>query len=158
MANRSVVVGADSWISTIDSLTASADGAASMAVYGGAATIADGIREAIKKLPSQTSDGHRRRGVTDAEREGLLDGLGVAQHRKSNDKVDTKIGFEGYNSYVTAKYPKGHPNSMVARSLESGTSWLQKTPFIAPTARRLKKDTVAAMQKELDDYIRQKEK
>ena len=155
---RSVTVGADSWISTIENLAASADAAASLAVYGGAATIADGIREAITKLPSQTSDGKHRRGVTDAERQGLLDGLGIAQHRRADGVVETKIGFEGYNSYVTKNYPKGHPNSMVARSVEAGTSWLQKTPFIAPTARRLKKDTVAAMQAELDDYIRTKEK
>jgi len=154
----SVVVGADSWISSIENLAAGADSAASLAVYGGAATIADGIREAINKIPAQSSDGKHRRGVTDAERQGLLDGLGVAQHKRSNGVVETKIGFDGYNSYVTKKYPKGHPNSMVARSVESGTSWLQKTPFIAPTARRLKKDTVAAMQAELDDYIRQKEK
>lgn len=155
---RSVIVGAESWINTIENIAASSDSAASHAVYGGAATIADGIREAIKKLPSQTSDGKHRRGVTDAEREGLLDGLGVARHRRSDGVVETKIGFDGYNSYVTKSYPKGHPNSMIARSLESGTSWLTKTPFIAPTARRLKKDTVAAMQKELDDYIRTKEK
>lgn len=154
---RSVIVGADSWVSMVEELAVKSDAISSMAVYQGAATIADGIREAIAKLPSQTSDGKRRRGVTDAERQGLLDGLGVAQHRRADGVVETKIGFDGYNSYVTKSYPKGHPNSMIARSLESGTSWLTKTPFIAPTARRLKKDTVAAMQKELDDYIRNKE-
>lgn len=151
---RSSVVGADSWISTIEGLEAHADAAASSAVYGGAAVIADGIREAIKSLPSQTSDGRRKRGVTEEERQGLLDGLGVAQHRKADGKVDTKIGMAGYNSYRTTKYPNGHPNSMVARSVESGTSWLTKTPFIAPTVRRLKASTVEAMQAELDEFIR----
>lgn len=151
---KSTVVGADSWITTIEGLAAHSDAAASSAVYGGARTIADGIREAIKNLPSQTSDGHRRRGVTDEERQGLLDGLGVAQHRRAGGVVDTKIGMDGYNSYRTARYPNGHPNSMVARSVESGTSWLQKTPFIAPTVRRLKASTVEAMQAELDEFIR----
>lgn len=155
---KSTVVGADSWISTIEGLEADSDAIAGRAVYGGAAVIADGIREAIKALPSQTQDGKRRRGVTEVERAGLLDGLGVAQHRRADGKVNTKIGMDGYNAYVTTKYPKGHPNSMVARSLESGTSWLTKTPFIAPTVRRLKASTVEAMQAELDDYIRKKER
>lgn len=158
MAKRSTVIGADSWIATIEGLGANADGMASVAVYGGAGTIADGLREAIKKLPAQTSDGKKRRGVTEVERQGLLDGLGIAQHRRANGIVDTKISMDGYNAYITNKYPQGHPNAMVARSVESGTSWLTKTPFIAPTARRLKASTVAAMQAELDDYIRKKEK
>lgn len=158
MAKRSVVVGADSWISMVEELSVNSDRLSSRAVYGGAATIADGIREAIKRIPAQTVDGGNRRGVTDVERQGLLDGLGVAQHQRADGVVNTKIGFDGYNAYITKKYPKGHPNSMVARSVESGTSWLTKTPFIAPTARRLKASTVAAMQAELDDYIRKKEK
>ena len=159
MAKRSVVVGADNWIGTIDSLAANADHMSHLAVYGGAGVIADGIREAIKRLPTRTrQNGHHEKGVTDVERQGLLDGLGVATHRRQDGKVDTKIAFDGYNAYITEKWPKGHPNSMVARTVEAGTSWLTKTPFIAPTARKLKKEAVAAMQKELDDYIRQKEK
>ena len=155
---KSTVVGADSWISTIEGLASDSDTIAGRAVYGGAAVIADGIRAAIKALPSQTSDGRRRRGVTEVERNGLLDGLGIAQHRRADGVVNTKIGMDGYNAYVTKQYPKGHPNSMVARSVESGTSWLNKTPFIAPTVRRLKASTVEAMQAELDDYIRKKER
>jgi len=154
----SKVIGADNWIDMIEGLGRDAEGVASRVVYEGAATIADGVREAIKGLPAQSGDGRHRRGVTDDERAGLLEGLGVASHQKSNGSVNTKIGFSGYNAYVTKNYPKGHPNSMVARSLESGTSWLQKTPFIAPTVRRLRASTVEAMQAELDNYIRSKEK
>ena len=107
MAKRSVVVGADSWISTVEELSVNSDRLASRAVYGGAATIADGIREAIKRIPAQTVDGGNRRGVTDVERQGLLDGLGVAQHQRADGVVNTKIGFDGYNAYTTKKYPKG---------------------------------------------------
>ena len=154
----SKVINADNWIATIEGLGKDADGVASRVVYEGAATVADGIREAIKGLPAQSSGERHRRGVTEVERAGLLEGLGVASHQKKDGSVNTKIGFSGYNAYVTKQYPKGHPNSMVARTVESGTSWLQKTPFIAPTVRRLRASTVAAMQAELDNYIRQKEK
>ncbi len=153
-----VLVGAEFLVKTIEAMQNDAESVASKCVYEGAGVVADGIREAIKKLPLQTFDGRRRRGITDVERKGLLDGLGISQHRHYNGVVETKIGFEGYNDYETDKYPQGHPNSMVARSIEAGTSWLTKTPFIAPTARRLKPEVVESMQKELDRYIRTKEK
>ena len=155
---KSKVIGADSFISMVEELAFNSESIASMAVYKGAETIADGIRDSIEKIPSRDANATRSkekvRGITDVEREGLLNGLGVAQHRKKAGDVDTKIGFDGYNANVTKAYPKGHPNSMIARSIESGTSWLNKTPFIAPAVRRLRAAATEAMQKELDDYIK----
>lgn len=155
----SKVVGADKWESMCDELVFESDWISFRAVYKGAEVIADGVREAIKKIPPVSiQPGHKRRGITEVEREGLLESLGVAKHKRGGDSVYTHIGFDGYNAYETDKYPLGHPNSMVARSLESGTSWLAKTPFIAPTVRRLRADAHSSMQKVIDDYIRNKEK
>lgn len=156
---RSKVIGIDHWIDTVGELSWEGYNLSSMALYDGASVLTDGIRDAIKNIsPRSGGYGQYWIGVTDVERQGLLDGLGIATHKQKNGKVDTKIGFAGYNDYVTKKYPNGHPNSLVARSLESGTSWLHKTPFIAPTVRRLRKSVVQAMQLEIDKYIRQKEK
>ena len=155
----SKVIGVEKWEDMVDELTFESDWICFRAVYKGAEVIADGIREAIKNIPpANVQPGHRRRGITDVEREGLLDTLGVAKHKTEGGKVYTHIGFDGYNSYVTDKYPMGHPNSMVARSLESGTSWLAKTPFIAPTVRRLRADAHSSMQQVIDEYIKDKEK
>lgn len=156
---KSKVIGIDNWTTTINEISIDSEKMASAAVYQGAGVITDGLRAAIQKL-SARSGGYGRYwiGVTDEERQGLLDGLGITQHKKNDGIVSTKIGFDGYNAYKTKKYPQGHPNSMVARTLETGTSWLHKTPFIAPTVRRLKESAVAAMQAELDKNIRNKEK
>ena len=43
---------------------------------------------------------------------------------------NVKIGFDGYNYVKTKTWPKGQPNAMVARSIESGTSWMSKQPFM----------------------------
>lgn len=155
----SKVIGADNWNSMVDELTFASDMVSFMAVYKAAGLVTDGIRDAITKLPSRNGGyGQYWIGVTDVERDGLLDGLGIAKHRRGGDTVYTHIGFDGYNAHETNAYPKGHPNSMIARSVESGTSWLHKTPFIAPTVRRLRNDAYKTMQSVLDDYIRDKTK
>ena len=50
--------------------------------------------------------------------------------RDDNGFLNVKLGFEGYNSQVTTKYPGGQPNSLIARSVNAGTSFRQRIPFI----------------------------
>lgn len=99
------------------------------------------------------------KGITKIEREGLLDtakktGMGLAPIREEAGKkggyINTKVGMNGYNKHVTARYPKGHPNAMVARSIESGTSFRRKCPFIAPTVRKYKDQVEQLIAKEFD--------
>lgn len=72
-----------------------------------------------------------------------------------NDKgyLNVKIGFDGYNRTKTEKYPKGQPNQLVARGVESGTSWKQKKPFIRPAVNRTKKKAEQMMAEILDKEI-----
>lgn len=113
--------------------------AAERAVYNGAEVIADKVRANIKALPSisdadaikryrEHAPGH----LTAGQKKGLLDSLGVAPMSNDPNSIDTHIGFDGYNHIMTKKYPFGQPNVMVARSVESGTSFMQPTPFIRP--------------------------
>lgn len=158
MARKSKVVGIDNFVATFERLGSDSVGISKTCVYRGAELIADAVRAAIKTIPSRDPGERTRTGITQAEREGLLEGLGISTMQVSGGVVDNKIGFDGYNSYITKSYPKGHPNSMVARSIESGTTFLKKTPFIAPTVRRLRASVKEAMQAELDEQIRQRSK
>ena len=49
-----------------------------------------------------------------------------------------KLGFDGYNKQRTKKYPKGQPNSVIARSINSGSTWRKKNPFIDRATRSSK--------------------
>lgn len=151
-------------------------------IYPGAGLIADEIRHAIEELPvidrAVKEDGSARvggkqharntrtgkapksapAGVTKLEKEGLLEwakntGMGLAPMRKDKSFLNTKVGFAGYNKHVTPNYPKGHPNVMIARSVESGTSFRQKTPFIAPTVRKYRNQAENLMAKEFDSIV-----
>ena len=64
-------------------------------------------------------------------------------------------GFDGYNEDVTKKWPHGKPNSMIARSIEGGTSWKAKHPFIAPAVRSSRDAAEKAMAEEIEKSIQE---
>lgn len=110
-------------------------------IYNGAGLVADKIRAEINKLPivdeaEYGSPGHPLRGITREQKRGLLEGFGISKMRKKYDGYDVSIGFTGYNSVRTKKYPKGQANSMIARSIEKGTSFRAPHPFLKKTATR----------------------
>ena len=51
----------------------------------------------------------------------------------------------------TKKYPKGQPNVLLARSIESGSSIAKKRPFVAPAVRKTKKAAEETMAKIIDE-------
>ena len=65
-----------------------------------------------------------------------------------------KIGFDGYNQLTTKRWPQGQPNSMVARSVESGTSWMKKQPFMRNAEQSAKGPCEAVMEKTVDEHIK----
>lgn len=148
-------VGVDEYLNQLNTMLDNSAEIAGKMVYKGAGIVADEIKKRISQIPERDEHGEgRQRGVTDAERAGLSESLGISRLRNDEGFFNEKIGFDGYNSYVTKKYPKGHPNSMVARTIESGTSWLQKTPFIAPAVSASRDRAEKEMEKIFDDSIK----
>ena len=127
------------------------------AIYPGAAIVADEIRKGIDGLPVVRGYGTPANplpgGVTAAQKEGLQDGLGITPLSEKAGFHNVKIGFDGYNSTVTAQYPRGQPNQLVARGVESGTSWKMKSPFVRPAVNRAKAAAEKAMAETLDEEI-----
>lgn len=124
------------------------------AVYKAAGIVADEIRKNIEALPERKgfgTQGKPVRGVTKAGKKGLLDGFGISPIEETDGYLHVKLGFDGYNSARTKNYPNGQPNQLVARGVESGTSWLEKTPFVRPAVRKTQKTAVKAMQEIIDE-------
>lgn len=124
------------------------------AVYAAAKIVANEIRKNIEDLPERSGYGtpeHPVRGVTKRGKQGLLDGFGVSKMEETDGYVHVKLGFDGYNTVKTKKHPRGQPNQLVARGAESGTSWLEKTPFVRPAMRKTQKSAVRAMQNIIDE-------
>lgn len=134
------------------------------AVYAGAGVIADAVRQGVNGLSivsSKESFGTSSNpisGITSSQKKGLLDGLGISKMRTENGYYHVKVGFDGYNRTKTKKYPSGQPNILIARSVENGTSFRVKQPFVSPAVRRAKKAAEQKMKEVLDEEINRLEK
>ena len=71
-----------------------------------------------------------------------------------NGFYNVKIGFDGYNSVKTKRWPSGQPNAMVARSIESGTSWMTKQPFMRKAEQASKSQCEHVMSETVDIEIK----
>lgn len=153
MAKFIIGKGLDDYTNDLKSLNEEAGRYIGQAIYEGAKIVTDQVRKEIDSLPVQNGPVKRgeRRNPTKAEVDGLREGLGIAKKRIDNDFVHVKVGMDGYNSHVTQKYPKGHPNAMVARSIEAGTTYMNRIPFI----RRAVNATRAEAEEKMREIIEQ---
>ena len=142
----------------ISRLSKNAADIAGRAIYTGAGIVADEIKSGIQSLPIVrgygTAENPLPGGVTQPQKQGLLDGLGIAPLQDDGGYLNVEIGFDGYNRTKTEKYPQGQPNQLVARGVESGASWKQKHHFVRPAVNRSRKRAESAMAEALDEEIK----
>lgn len=115
---------------TLESMTTEIIG---KAVYQGAATVADAVKAGIESIPIDTryvTGSATLYGITPEQKQGLRDGFGIAKMRNDGGYMNVKLGFDGYNDMQTDNYPGGQPNSLIARSVNAGTYFRQRYPFI----------------------------
>lgn len=155
---KSQIVGFDDLFRALEKLGDETDAVAKMAVYEGAKAVADEVKRNINALPTYDKNDreHRHQGATPVEKAGLIAGMGIASMRRSGEGWDTTIGFDGYNADVTPKYPRGKPNAMVARAINSGTSWLTKYPFITRAYAASKGAAEAAMAEVIENEVQKR--
>lgn len=67
--------------------------------------------------------------------------------------LHVKIGFDGYNDIVTQRWPRGQPNQMVARAVESGTTWMQKNDFVRRAVTASRQRALAFIKQSVDKSI-----
>lgn len=127
----------------------------SHALFEGAKIIADEIKSEMQEMKTY-DDMHQ--GLTDIEKKDIIDGFGIAPVRHSNDVYDVKIGFDGYGSKPTLRWPEGVPIPLTVRSLVSGTSFRKKDDFIRRAVRRKKKKAIEKMNETINEKIKKEMK
>ena len=130
------------------------------AIYAGAKIVADEISRNIDAIPTDdrpyVEEGVKRTGLKSIQKAALKASFGIAPEQNQNGYINVKLGFDGYNQLQSKKYPKGQPNAMIARTIESGNSFTQKHPFIAPAVRWTKASAELEMQKVIDTELYKK--
>ena len=144
--------GLDEYLRQLEKLQGSSHEAIGKAIYEGAAIVAQSCRAEIEGLP--VNNQYKNDGITSVQKRGLLDGFGISHEQTDNLYRNVKLGFDGYNGQKTKKYPNGQPNSMIARSVNSGTSWRKKNPFIDRGTRRSKAACEDKMQQVIEEEIK----
>lgn len=160
MAKWIVGKGLDNYIAYLQSIEAVTDEMIGEAVYDMAKVVADKVRANIEALPAVSNEaniatyreGYSR--LSEPEKQGLMDGFGVSPLQDDSGYRNVKLGFDGYNSVKTKKYPQGQPNALIARVTESGSSYREKTPFIRPAVNAARKPAEKAGQAKIDEKIK----
>ena len=126
------------------------------AIYAGADIVADAVKAQIQALPVSDawgSPGNPRHGVTAVEKKGLLESFGIAPAQTQGYYTNVKLGFGGYNDDKTDDWPRGKPNVMIARAIESGTSWSDKHPFFNKALQASRKRAEERMKEVMEREI-----
>ena len=154
MAKMTIGKGMDEYLAKLGNLEFAAPGLVGQAIFEGAKIVTDQVRAEIEALPTAESKRVATpRDPTQVEKDGLLDGLGVAKKKNDGGYINVKIGMDGYNTDKTKKYPRGKPNAMIARSIESGSTVMKRNAFISRAVNKTKKEAEAAMQKVIEEGI-----
>ena len=128
-------------------------------VYEMARIVADQVRanlEALPSVPDKANISNYQKGYTKlsrSEKQGMLDGLGISHMENKNGYYNVKVGFDGYNSVKTKKYPNGQPNALMASIAESGSRYRQKTPFVRPAVRQSEQKALHSAMIKIDERI-----
>lgn len=151
----------DEYIAYLQKIGKKTDSMIGEAVYAMANVVANAIRSNIQSLPTNTTEednikaykrGEKSR-LTDKEKNGLLEGFGVSPMKNDMGFIHVKLGFDGYNSVKTKKYPSGHPNALIARITESGSPYRDKTPFVRTATAKTKDPAIQAAQSVIDKKL-----
>lgn len=143
--------GVDNLIAQYQTLFDNARECIGKAIYEGADVVADAVKAEIKALP--VSNQYNSGVVNSTQKKGLIDSFGIAGLRNDNGFLNVKLGFDGYNNYKTKKYPNGQPNSLIARSINSGSSYRKKNPFVDRATKATKSKCESTMEEQLNSEI-----
>lgn len=133
--------GAEEYALKLSKLGDQIERVAGKAIYEAANIVANEVRKNIDAIPVQNGyvkKGEMRHGIPQPAKDGLKESFGITSMRKDDGFYNVKLGFDGYNKVKTKAWPQGQPNQMIARSVESGTSFMAPHPFMAPAVRRAK--------------------
>lgn len=143
---------------TLEKVAGKADDIAKRAVYVGAGIMADQVKSNIRALQTDKGrvlkDNEKFNVVTKKQKADLEAGLGISPISVDRDgNINAKVGFDGYGSVPSEKYPNGLPIPLLARAVESGSSVRQKKPFIRPAISQARNKAKEAMAKVIDTEI-----
>lgn len=146
------VTGLEDIVNVTAELRDSYRGMVKQGLYEGAKILADTLHDETGNIKTYNVP------YFEQEVKELQASMGISRMKENNGTIEVNIGFTGYNSIKTKKHPNGQPNILVARSINSGASYMKKQPFVK-TALKKSKDkavnkTVKTIEKRIDEITK----
>ena len=140
--------GADELLRKMDKLPEKAAKIAAEALYEGAGVMADAVSQAVHGIATekfQYAAGGRKR-MPSPEEKAILESAkhGVAKFRNDGTKIQTSIGFD--NAGYAELNGKRKPIPLIANSINHGTSFMKKQPFLRKAFSQTQGAAVAAVE------------
>lgn len=149
--------GLDKYITKLENLSNSfnAQACVEIAVDKGAEVVAEMTVAELKNLPEDNKPWataeNKRHGVRSIEKQFLIKEFGVTPLENKNGYINEKTGVDkGTLTYHGHGYT---PAVVLARSLERGTSFMDKNPVFSRASRKARKPCLNAMQESLNESI-----
>lgn len=149
--------GVDDLISQYKKLEKDTKNMIGRSIYNGAGVVMKSVESAVEGIRTEDRFGTAENpvsGPSTIQKLGLIHALGIAPMRQDGTFWNVKIGFDGYNKVKTKTWPQGQPNMMVARSIESGTSWMSKQPFMRKAEQSSRARCEEVMRETIDNEIK----
>ena len=157
MATFKVSDGIDNYIRQLQNCADKTENIIKRSAWEGARVVMDAVKAEANGIPTHGSTKGSTdivNGLTPTQKAGVIASLGIAHFRQDGNFLNVKIGSDGYNTVYTKKYPKGQPNAMLIRSLESGTSFRNPYPFVSRAVSKTRGKSIEAMRKQCDEEIK----
>ena len=157
MATFKVSDGIDNYIRQLQNCADKTENIIKRSAWEGARVVMDAVKAEANGIPTHGSTKGSTdivNGLTPTQKAGVIASLGIARFRQDGNFLNVKIGSDGYNTVYTKKYPKGQPNAMLIRSLESGTSFRNPYPFVSRAVSKTRGKSIEAMRKQCDEEIK----
>ena len=139
----------------LEAMAEKAPKAAASALYEGAGTMRQEMENQAKRIrtaPFKYASGGNTRLPSPEEKAVVEKGaIGVAKFHKDDDGCDTSVGFSNTGYAMLAG--KRVPIPLIANSINSGTSFMQKQPFVRKAKSTGGKRAVDVMKKSITEYL-----
>jgi hypothetical protein len=136
----------------LEKMAEQAQGVASQAVYVGAGIMAEEIRkgaEGIKTAPFKYAKEGTRLPSPEEKAIVVAAGAGIAKFDKNGTEVSTSVGYRA-SGYAELNGKK-KPIPLIVNSINSGTSFMSKQPFVRKAARTGGTKAMAAMRDKIEN-------
>lgn len=143
----------------LDKLEQQAPKIAAQALYEGAGIMSDEIRkgaESIQTAPFKYAKEGNRLPSPEEKEIVLAAGAGIARFDKNGTEVNTSVGYRasGYADLAGKK----KPIPLIVNSINSGTSFMKKQPFVRKAARTGGTKAIAAMREKIESAVEEIQK